>query len=497
MASVWYVGPNVSRRTIKRAAWIRALGDGDYDDTTWSYLNGWSVPESAFSTEQIEHLDSLTDFLTNQIDGPRTWPPPPPDPDPAQGGNAFVYWAALVSLYGTVLEIIDGWVPGEGGGTATWASLTGKPSTFPPSAHTQTMDTIDGLLGALGDRPTLENLATTAADLSAAIGTRATPADIATAVSSLTTLINARVETSVYTAALAALQSDVDLKATSSALGTAITDLTALINARATATALGTAITDLTALINARALPSDISTAITALIGGASGSGNTLKKLEDLIAAIEAGAGTLPPLVFDPVDGWPDRPDVDYALFWLGGDAPDDIPPVMPAGDVWIPRTGDNVDLGAIVESLQQITGTINTIPYFVAANEFSTLALITAITSAASSTEVPTALAAKNYTDKIPIARVVTASGNFSVDDKFKYVEVNSASPVTMTLQPGTLDQDEWIYVRSINTGTVTIAGTGVVAPGGRLKLAGQWSDGILTCRGTASYVFTGDATT
>ena len=203
------------------------------------------------------------------------------------------------------------------------------------------------------------------------------------------------------------------------------------------------------------------------------------------------------PIVFNEVAGtWSSRPDVAYPVFWVGGDAPDDAPPALSANDVWIPKTGDNVDLGQIVESLQALAGTAGNIPYFASTGIFGELVRKTVIDSL-SDTELPTVKAVKNYVDKIPIARTVTASGDLATGDKFKYVEVDSASGVTLTLPSGILDQDEWIAIRSINTGTVTIAGTGVVAPGGRLKLASQWSDGMLVCRTPGGYVFTGDATT
>ena len=39
--------------------------------------------------------------------------------------------------------------PGGGSGSASWSSITGKPSTFPPEAHTQAISTITGLQTAL------------------------------------------------------------------------------------------------------------------------------------------------------------------------------------------------------------------------------------------------------------------------------------------------------------------------------------------------------------
>lgn len=43
----------------------------------------------------------------------------------------------------------SGMLSGSSGGSSSWASITGKPSTFPPDAHTQAIATITGLQSAL------------------------------------------------------------------------------------------------------------------------------------------------------------------------------------------------------------------------------------------------------------------------------------------------------------------------------------------------------------
>jgi len=42
---------------------------------------------------------------------------------------------------------------GGGGGSVAWGDITGKPSTFPPDAHTQDISTITGLAAALAAIP--------------------------------------------------------------------------------------------------------------------------------------------------------------------------------------------------------------------------------------------------------------------------------------------------------------------------------------------------------
>ena len=43
---------------------------------------------------------------------------------------------------------------GDLGGDVAWADVTGKPSTFPPSAHTHTIAQVTGLQAALDSKPT-------------------------------------------------------------------------------------------------------------------------------------------------------------------------------------------------------------------------------------------------------------------------------------------------------------------------------------------------------
>lgn len=199
-----------------------------------------------------------------------------------------------------------------------------------------------------------------------------------------------------------------------------------------------------------------------------------------------------PPLVYDAETGWPARPDVSFPVFWVGGDAPEDAPPALGANDVWIPKTGDNVDLGQIVESLQMLVGTPNTIPYFSALKTFGALALKT-LADAYSDTAILTEKAVREYVDKLKVV-TYTATRDLAASDVGKVVEYDATVAGTFTLPAGVMQPDEVMHFRTINTGVLTIAGAGVVAKGNKLKLSGQWTEASLHCRAAGSYVLTGD---
>ena len=44
---------------------------------------------------------------------------------------------------------------GGGGGSAAWDDITGKPSTFTPSAHTHSISAVTGLQTALDSKPSI------------------------------------------------------------------------------------------------------------------------------------------------------------------------------------------------------------------------------------------------------------------------------------------------------------------------------------------------------
>lgn len=57
--------------------------------------------------------------------------------------------------------VVVGPIPGGGGGgggSTAWADITGKPSSYPPSAHTQAISTITGLNDALSGKASTADL---------------------------------------------------------------------------------------------------------------------------------------------------------------------------------------------------------------------------------------------------------------------------------------------------------------------------------------------------
>ncbi|QFG12317.1 minor tail protein [Gordonia phage Ranch] len=67
MANVWYIGDAQVRDITLNGSTF-----------SWSIWNGWSIPESAFTSGQLAELDADPGFLLGQT-GPRTLPPWSPD----------------------------------------------------------------------------------------------------------------------------------------------------------------------------------------------------------------------------------------------------------------------------------------------------------------------------------------------------------------------------------------------------------------------------------
>lgn len=221
------------------------------------------------------------------------------------------------------------------------------------------------------------------------------------------------------------------------------------------------------------------------------------------------GAWTVPPgggggsgggenhyLVFDAVDGWPPRPEGSLPVIWVGGDAPDDQPEEHETGDVWIPATGDNIDLGPVLEALQLTSITANRIPWFPNSSTAGLLELKTSMSTPATDSALLTEAGIKTYVDKLLVS-TKTADYSFIPSDCGKVIEYNSVANGTFTLNSGVLEYGDVIEIRSINTGILTVAGTGVVSAGNRFKLSGQWSGAALHCRAAGSYVLAGDLMT
>lgn len=209
-----------------------------------------------------------------------------------------------------------------------------------------------------------------------------------------------------------------------------------------------------------------------------------------------AGTGAVAPLVFDEVDGWPDRPAVDYPVFWVGGDAPDDFPPDHQARDIWFDDNGFVYGMGTMLEAFSLIPGTANTIPYLSALDTFGNLLLKT-VADAYSDTAVLTEAATRDLVDKLPTQPAKT--GNYSLvgTDRNTCLEYDGAGAGTFTVD-NHFAAGDIVSFRSINTGLLTIAGgTGVtlsVFGGTTFKLAGQWAEASIHFRTATHAILRGE---
>lgn len=75
--------------------------------------------------------------------------------------------------------VIYGVPSGGGGGSTAWADITGKPTTFTPSAHTQAISTITGLQAELDSKATPDEIPTAPGDIGAATASQGAKADTA------------------------------------------------------------------------------------------------------------------------------------------------------------------------------------------------------------------------------------------------------------------------------------------------------------------------------
>ncbi|MDZ7886547.1 MAG: hypothetical protein U5N53_28245 [Mycobacterium sp.] len=213
---------------------------------------------------------------------------------------------------------------------------------------------------------------------------------------------------------------------------------------------------------------------------------------------IDSIGGGTEPLVYDSVTGWPSRPAVSYPVFWIGGAAPEDAPSALVANDVWIPETGDNIDLGTIVEAFQLIAGTANTIPYLSAPNTFGNLVLKTAA-DAYSDTAVLTEAATRDLVDKLPTQAAKTGDYTLQATDRNTCLEYDNTTAATFTID-NVFAAGDIVTFRSINTGLLTIAaGSGVtlsVFGGSTFKLGGQWAEASIHFRTATHAILTGSLT-
>lgn len=68
MASVWYIG-HANSRLFTAADWARE-GITAYE-SVWNAANGWSIPQSQFTSAQLDVLVEQGNFRINAPDGPR------------------------------------------------------------------------------------------------------------------------------------------------------------------------------------------------------------------------------------------------------------------------------------------------------------------------------------------------------------------------------------------------------------------------------------------
>lgn len=256
------------------------------------------------------------------------------------------------------------------------------------------------------------------------------------------------------------------------------------------------AISGIMTTLGTKATPADITAASAALVGGATSAGNTLKKLEDLIAALSASIGGAPPMKFNTTTTtWPSRPAVSFPIFWVGGDAPVDRPPGYQPGDVWFPATGDDIDLGVVLEALQGITAAANTVPFFDAINHAASLAYKIAFSATPSHTAIVSEKTVKDYVDRMPTVTKV-ADYNVVGTDKGTMIQFNGAAAGTFTVT-NDFDAGNVVSFRQIGTFAVTIAaGAGLTrdGAGGKFRTAGQFSECSIHFDTPTHFYVTGD---
>jgi hypothetical protein len=146
MTAVWFIG-NRSVRTINVAAWAATGVTVDTDDV-WSVQNGWSIPETDFTEQQLNVLAQFPDFYVGAPDGPRIRQPDNGFPTPSM---AEIYYRLILQMY-------EDWVSGSPTGGVTIDDV----NTAIGTAVTALVDS------AASDRNTLGKLNTV---LTAAIAT--------------------------------------------------------------------------------------------------------------------------------------------------------------------------------------------------------------------------------------------------------------------------------------------------------------------------------------
>ena len=142
--NVWFMGKG--SRTISKADWKNHSIVAD--SVTWNSYNGWSIPHSAFTDDQLAILQLDAKFLLGQT-GPRLVPNPSTLQELYQSG--YVYYQRIMDIYNDIP------VPTGGGG-----GVGIRPRLFhiddyggDPSGDTDSNQALVDAYSELGDEPGL------------------------------------------------------------------------------------------------------------------------------------------------------------------------------------------------------------------------------------------------------------------------------------------------------------------------------------------------------
>lgn len=97
MADVWFIGRG--KRTISAQEWLPYGVVAE--DVCWSASNGWSIPESEFSFDQLAILDNDENFRLG-MEGPRLYPRPASQGEMFKSG--YIYYARIMEIWDKLLE---------------------------------------------------------------------------------------------------------------------------------------------------------------------------------------------------------------------------------------------------------------------------------------------------------------------------------------------------------------------------------------------------------
>lgn len=584
MSNVWFIG-SWGTRTVSHDDWASA---GMAAATvTWSATNGWAIPMSVFTADQLLWLDADPGFLLGQ-EGPRVFPTPGPDLD-NYSGSAYAYYRKIVDLYviiqaalaelgvgdyqimgtppisvdlsnenrptisiGNVSadKIVDGST--NRAYTATEKTKLGGITAGAQPTNATTVDAAGAEMVSRKNQPNGylgldSNGKASAAQLPGVVDPVQEYANLAAfpATGGANKLYVAIDTGKTYRwggTAYAVVSDSIALGYTS---GTAKpgdwkpdwTDIggkPAAIGAgadQASARAAIGAVGSTDSRLSDTRTPTD-GTVTTAKLSAATivtaaktivsnNTDTTLPTSAAVKAYVDAVFGNVAPLAENHylrwnagTSSWPARPSDSLPVIWIGGVAPTNAPVDHRAGDIWMPASGDGTPLGPILEALQLIGGSANTIPYFSADGVAGQLTLKTdGLMAGATNTWIYSGLAIKTYVDAAIAAltsyvNTVTANSRPSGESNYQLVQADIAGPVevnsnianTVTIPDNTTTPiaiGSVIEVASMGTGQTTIVGlSGVTiqSSGSKVKLTGQFSSVSLRKRLANTWHLVGD---